>query len=91
MSPLAGTRGHMKCQFNGTLKSQDTILLQLYKRVYPKWAYDPFVMRCAAMYAADDFDIDEDLSQEEEIECQQQRDKALMPPPTKRPKQVHFS
>uniref|UniRef100_A0A8C8S9L9 Pre-rRNA-processing protein TSR1 homolog n=1 Tax=Pelusios castaneus TaxID=367368 RepID=A0A8C8S9L9_9SAUR len=38
-----GTRGHMKCHFDGQLKSQDTVLLHLYKRVFPKWTYDPHV------------------------------------------------
>ena len=33
----------MKCVFDGALKSQDTILMNLYKRVYPKWTYDPHV------------------------------------------------
>ncbi|CAB0005855.1 unnamed protein product [Nesidiocoris tenuis] len=35
-----GTHGHMKCVFNQQLKSQDTVLLNLYKRVFPKWTYD---------------------------------------------------
>lgn len=33
----------MKCTFNGQLKSEDTVLMNLYKRVYPQWSYDPCV------------------------------------------------
>ncbi|XP_076236064.1 tsr1 ribosome assembly factor isoform X1 [Calliopsis andreniformis] len=39
-----GTHGHMKCVFNGQLKSQDTILMNLYKRVFPKWTYEPMLL-----------------------------------------------
>ena len=34
----------MKCVFDGQLKSQDTVLMNLYKRVFPKWTYNPHVM-----------------------------------------------
>ncbi len=33
----------MKCLFDGQLKSQDTVLMTLYKRMYPKWMYNPVV------------------------------------------------
>ncbi|XP_033337564.2 tsr1 ribosome assembly factor [Megalopta genalis] len=39
-----GTHGHMKCVFNGQLKSQDTVLMHLYKRIFPKWSYYPMLI-----------------------------------------------
>lgn len=35
-----GTHGHMKCQFNDVIKSQDCVMMNLYKRVFPKWTYN---------------------------------------------------
>lgn len=34
-----GTHGHMKCTFNGPVKSHDTVCMNLYKRVFPTWTY----------------------------------------------------
>lgn len=29
----------MKCVFDGPLKAQDSVLMSLYKRVFPKWTF----------------------------------------------------
>ncbi|XP_022251873.1 pre-rRNA-processing protein TSR1 homolog [Limulus polyphemus] len=62
-----GTHGHMKCVFDSQLKSQDTVLMNLYKRIFPKWTYDAHVSTPPSLFQAhtsignDDGDMEAEL------------------------------
>lgn len=58
--PFLGTHGHMKCVFDNQLKSQDTPLLMLYKRVFPKWTYNGYIPPINAANFSSSKTIDDD-------------------------------
>lgn len=55
-----GTHGHMKCTFDGQLKSQDTILMMLYKRMFPRWRYDARVTSSAQQISSQSMETEDD-------------------------------
>ncbi|KAK6026183.1 hypothetical protein OSTOST_07897 [Ostertagia ostertagi] len=47
-----GTHGHMKCRFDQQLNAADSVMMSLYKRVFPKWTYNPRVGRSGSKVTA---------------------------------------
>lgn len=42
----------MKCVFDKQIKAEDTVLLNLYKRAYPKWSHEEYAVSADALVPA---------------------------------------
>uniref|UniRef100_A0A1I8C088 Pre-rRNA-processing protein TSR1 homolog n=1 Tax=Meloidogyne hapla TaxID=6305 RepID=A0A1I8C088_MELHA len=63
-----GTHGLMKCVFDRPLSVQDSVLMNLYKRVFPKWTYN-------AEVRGRQFCISDEVDNQCEEECTGRKDK----------------
>ncbi|XP_063696965.1 pre-rRNA-processing protein TSR1 homolog [Culicoides brevitarsis] len=59
-----GTHGHMKCVFDGPIKSFDTVFLNLYKRVFPKWTYEDCIVTCTGLSKPTESTTEDSVMQE---------------------------
>lgn len=55
----------MKAVFDAQLKSQDVVLMLLYKRVFPKWSYDPTIKYTNSRYRCLSMTVEEDQEMEQ--------------------------
>ncbi|ETN74250.1 AARP2CN domain protein [Necator americanus] len=51
-----GTHGHMKCRFDHQLNASDSVMMSLYKRVFPKWTYNPRVVHSVGAQENEEMD-----------------------------------
>lgn len=64
----------MKVVFDGQLKAQDTVCMNLYKRLFPKWTYDPnidvrkFKMLCTNNIASSQMSSSATTCKEDDVE-----------------------
>jgi pre-rRNA-processing protein TSR1 len=49
----------MKCVFDGAIKAQDTVCMNLYKRIFPKWTYDDRVEPTSRGEEVEEMTVDE--------------------------------
>lgn len=59
-----GTKGLMKCRFDQPLTTQDAVMLNLYKRVFPKWDYNTRVIVPLPLGVSNCFSLREEVMEE---------------------------
>ena len=73
-----GTHGHMKCTFEKQLRADDTVLMNLYKRAYPKWNYDPHVNPPTnQLNLEEEMNLDDIIKMHDEKECEKEEEEEM--------------